>query len=183
MVRISIREIAYTALGVALLIICSWLSVPLTVPFTMQTFAVCLVAALFGLKIGMWAVAVYLLLGIAGVPVFAGFEGGLGYLLGATGGYLVGFLLTALVVGIAADKRGRGKKVLISAMVIGVLLCYALGTAWFVLVYTRTSGPVGVATALVWCVLPYVIPDIVKIVMAALLTNRLHPLLWKDYYT
>ncbi|MBQ6427258.1 MAG: biotin transporter BioY [Oscillospiraceae bacterium] len=183
MARISIREIAYTALGVALLIICSWLSVPLTVPFTMQTFAVCLVAALFGLKIGMLAVAVYLLLGIAGVPVFAGFEGGLGYLLGATGGYLVGFLLTALVVGIAADKRGRGKKVLISAMVIGVLLCYALGTAWFVLVYTRTSGPVGVATALVWCVLPYVIPDIVKIVMAALLTNRLHPLLWKDYYT
>lgn len=183
MARISIREIAYTALGVALMIICSWLSVPLTVPFTMQTFAVCLVAALFGLKIGMWAVAVYLLLGIAGVPVFAGFEGGLGYLLGATGGYLVGFLLTALVVGIAADKRGRGKKVLISAMVIGVLLCYALGTAWFVLVYTRTSGPVGVATALVWCVLPYVIPDIVKIVMAALLTNRLHPLLWKDYYT
>jgi biotin transport system substrate-specific component len=182
MARISILEIAYTALGVALLIICSWLSVPLTVPFTMQTFAVCLVAALFGLKIGMWAVAVYLLLGIAGVPVFAGFEGGLGYLLGATGGYLVGFLLTALVVGIAADKRGRGKKVLISAMVIGVLLCYALGTAWFVLVYTRTSGPVGVATALVWCVLPYVIPDIVKIVMAALLTNRLHPLLWKDYY-
>ena len=183
MARISIREIAYTALGVALLIICSWLSVPLTVPFTMQTFAVCLVAALFGLKIGLLAVAVYLLLGIAGVPVFAGFEGGLGYLLGATGGYLVGFLLTALVVGIAADKRGRGKKVLISAMVIGVLLCYALGTAWFVLVYTRTSGPVGVATALVWCVLPYVIPDIVKIVMAALLTNRLHPLLWKDYYT
>ncbi len=183
MARISIREIAYTALGVALMIICSWLSVPLTVPFTMQTFAVCLVAALFGLKIGMWAVAVYLLLGIAGVPVFAGFEGGLGYLLGATGGYLVGFLLTALVVGIATDKRGRGKKVLITAMVIGVLLCYALGTAWFVLVYTRTSGPVGVATALVWCVLPYVIPDMVKIVMAALLTNRLHPLLWKDYYT
>ena len=183
MARISIREIAYTALGVALMIICSWLSVPLTVPFTMQTFAVCLVAALFGLKIGMWAVAVYLLLGIAGVPVFAGFEGGLGYLLGATGGYLVGFLLTALVVGIAADKRGRGKKVLITAMVVGVLLCYALGTAWFVLVYTRTSGPVGVATALVWCVLPYLIPDMVKIVMAALLTNRLHPLLWKDYYT
>ena len=183
MARISIREIAYTALGVALMIICSWLSIPLTVPFTMQTFAVCLVAALFGLKIGMWTVLVYLLLGIAGVPVFAGFEGGLGYLLGATGGYLVGFLLTALVVGIAADRRGRGKKVLIAAMVVGVLLCYVLGTAWFVLVYTRTSGPVGVATALVWCVLPYVIPDIVKIVMAALLTNRLHPLLWKDYYT
>ena len=183
MARISIREIAYTALGVALMIICSWLSIPLTVPFTMQTFAVCLVAALFGLKIGMWTVLVYLLLGIAGVPVFAGFDGGLGYLLGATGGYLVGFLLTALVVGIAADRRGRGKKVLIAAMAVGVLLCYALGTAWFVLVYTRTSGPVGVATALVWCVLPYVIPDIVKIVMAALLTNRLHPLLWKDYYT
>ena len=183
MARISIREIAYTALGVALMIICSWLSIPLTVPFTMQTFAVCLVAALFGLKIGMWTVLVYLLLGIVGVPVFAGFEGGLGYLLGATGGYLVGFLLTALVVGIAADRRGRGKKVLIAEMAVGVLLCYALGTAWFVLVYTRTSGPVGVATALVWCVLPYVIPDIVKIVMAALLTNRLHPLLWKDYYT
>ena len=183
MSKISIREIAYTALGVALMIICSWLSIPFTIPFTMQTFAVCLVAALFGLKIGMWAVLTYLLLGIVGVPVFAGFEGGLGYLLGATGGYLVGFLLTAFVVGIAADRHGRGKKVLITAMALGILLCYALGTAWFVLVYNRTSGTVGVATALVWCVLPYVIPDAVKLVMAALLTNRLHPLLWKDYYT
>ena len=128
-------------------------------------------------------VAAYLLLGIAGVPVFAGFEGGIGYLLGVTGGYLFGFLLTALVVGIAADRKGRGKKVLIPAMVIGVLLCYAFGTAWFVLVYTRTSGPIGVATALVWCVLPYIIPDMIKIVMAALLTGRLHPLLWKEYYT
>ena len=107
------------------------------------------------------------------------FKGGIGALLGTTGGYLVGFLFTALAVGIAVDKFGRKLPVLIVSMVLGILLCYTFGTAWFVLVYTRSSGPIGVGTALGWCVLPYLLPDAVKLSLAALLTGRLYPILQK----
>ncbi len=171
------RELALIAMGAALIAVCSWLSVPAAIPFTLQTFAVCLVTAVFGLRMGLWTVAVYLLLGAVGAPVFSGFKGGIGALLGTTGGYLLGFVFTALTVGLAVERFGRRLPVLIGSMALGILLCYAFGTAWFVFVYSRGSGPVGVGTALGWCVLPYLLPDGVKLFLAALLTGRLYPLL------
>ena len=92
------QELARAALFAALIAICSWISIPTAVPFTLQTFAVFLALGVLGGKLGTLSVAVYLLLGAVGLPVFAGFQGGLGALLGATGGYLAGFLLTALTV-------------------------------------------------------------------------------------
>ena len=178
--RLTTRDIATVAMGVALIAVCSWLSVPMTVPFTLQTFAVCLVTAVFGLRMGLWTVACYLLLGAVGAPVFAGFSGGLSALLGPTGGYLVGFLFTALSVGLAVGRWGRKLPVLILSMALGILLCYTFGTAWFVFVYSRNSGPISVGAALAWCVLPYLIPDAVKIVLAAFLTGRLTSILRKD---
>jgi biotin transport system substrate-specific component len=175
--KLTTRDIAYIAMGVALIAICSWISVPMTVPFTMQTFAVCLVTALFGLKRGLWTVTAYILLGAVGAPVFSGFKGGFGALLGTTGGYIVGFLFTALIVGLAVEKFGRALPVLIVSMALGILVCYAFGTAWFMIVYAKTSGPIGVGTALAWCVIPYLIPDAVKIALASFLVGRLHPLL------
>jgi biotin transport system substrate-specific component len=62
-------------------------------------------------------------------------------------------------------------------MALGILVCYAFGTAWFMIVYAKTSGPIGIGTALAWCVIPYLIPDAVKIVLASFLVGRLHPLL------
>ena len=177
---LSARDLAYLGLGAALIALCSWLSVPMTVPFTMQTFAVCLTAALFGARRGLITVGCYLLLGAVGLPVFAGFKGGLGALLGVTGGYLLGFLFTALCVGLAAERLGRRPRVLIPAMALGVLLCYAFGTAWFMLLYAKSSGPIGVGTALAWCVLPYLPADVVKILLAAFLTGRLSPLINKE---
>jgi len=178
--KLKTRDIAYIAMGVALIAICSWISIPTTVPFTMQTFAVCLVTALLGLKRGLWTVAAYILLGAVGAPVFAGFKGGFGALLGTTGGYIVGFLFTALIVGIAVEKFGRSLPVLICSMALGILVCYAFGTVWFMRVYARNSGPIGVGTALAWCVIPYLIPDAVKIVLASVLVQRLHPLLDRE---
>ena len=87
---------------------------------------------------------------------------------------------TQCLVGLAADRLGRKTPVLAAAMALGVLLCYAFGTAWFVLVYAGRSGPIGVGTALAWCVLPYLIPDGVKIALAAMLTGRLRPLLYRE---
>lgn len=179
--KLTTSDLASVAMGAALIAVCSWISVPSLLPsmapFTMQTFAVCLVAALFGRRLGLWTVAAYLLLGAVGAPVFAGFKGGVAGLLGTTGGYLVGFLFTALAVGSAVDRLGRRIPVLALSMAWGILLCYAFGTAWYVLVYARTSGAVGVGTALARCVVPYLIPDGIKLSLAALLTRRLYPVL------
>lgn len=180
---LSTRDIAMAAMGIALTAVCSWISIPLTVPFTMQTFAVCLLAALFGLRRGMWTIACYILLGAAGAPVFSGFKGGLSALLGPTGGYIVGFLFTALIVGLAAERPGLRVPALAGAMAVGILVCYAFGTAWFMFVYTWRSGPIGLGTALAWCVLPYLLPDAAKIALASVLVQRLRPLVDREVRT
>ena len=175
----SAKRIAYVAMGVALTAVCAWISIPLPsmVPFTLQTFAVCLTAALLGAREGLWTVGCYLLLGAAGAPVFSGFRGGAAVLLGATGGYMVGFLFTALIVGLAGERWGRRPLPLSAAMAAGILVCYAFGTAWFMFVYARNTGAIGILTALQWCVIPYLIPDGVKIALATALAVRLRPLI------
>lgn len=166
-------ELCASALGAALMAVCAWISVPTEVPFTLQTFAVFLVTGLLGLKCGTLSVLVYLLLGAVGLPVFAGFKGGIGSLLGVTGGYLVGFVFTALAVGLITKFFGRSLPVLVISMVVGLALCYAFGSAWFLIVYTRTSGAMAMATVLAKCVVPFLLPDAVKITLAALLARRL----------
>ena len=106
--RSKTLDMAYIALFTVLIAVCAWISIPTLVPFTLQTFGIFLATAVLGGKRGSLAVAVYLLLGAVGVPVFANFTGGLGMLLGVTGGYLVGFLFVALVMW--AMERLLGKK-------------------------------------------------------------------------
>ena len=107
--RKAILSLVYIALFVAIIAVCSWISIPtpILVPFTLQTFAVFVTAGLLGTKRGTTAVVVYMLLGIIGVPVFSQFRSGLGILLGNTGGYLIGFLFTALAVGIITKIFGK----------------------------------------------------------------------------
>ena len=87
-------DLAYMGMFVALMAICSWISIPTAVPFTLQTFAVFMTVAVLGVFRGTAAILVYILLGMAGVPVFAGFSGGYGAVVGLTGGYIVGFMFT-----------------------------------------------------------------------------------------
>ena len=89
-------DMAYIALFAVLMAVCSWISIPAVVPFTLQTFGVFVAVSVLGGKRGTLAVVLYLLMGIVGLPVFAGFSGGLGVLLGSTGGYIIGFVFTAL---------------------------------------------------------------------------------------
>ena len=174
---LSVREITYIASGTALIAAGSWISVPSLLPsmapFTMQTFAVCTAAGLLGRRPGTWSVLCYILLGAVGAPVFALFRGGADVLLGPTGGYIAGFVFTALTTGYAADRWGERLGVIVPAMALGVLLCYTFGTVWFMSVYTRDGGGLSVLTALSWCVFPYLVPDGIKIVLAALLVRRL----------
>lgn len=171
--RMKTRDLVYCAVFAALIAVCAWISIPMTVPFTMQTFGVFATVGLLGGKRGSLSVLVYLLLGAVGLPVFAGFKGGIGALMGTTGGYIVGFLASALVMWGLERLWGRSPRALLASMVLGLLVCYALGTVWFMAVYASTTGPVGVATVLGWCVFPFLIPDGVKIALAMLVSARL----------
>lgn len=133
------RDMAYISISAALIALCAWLSIPAAIPFTMQTFAVFAVSGTLGARRGALALGVYILLGALGLPVFSGFQGGPGALLGATGGYIVGFLPAALIAGLGAEHLGRSLPALIFSMCAGLLACYALGTAWYVAVYARAA--------------------------------------------
>lgn len=171
--KFRIVDMAYIALFAVIIAVCAWISVPTTVPFTLQTFGIFLAVGVLGGKRGTLAVLVYLLLGAVGVPVFAGFSGGIGYLLGSTGGYIVGFLLTALVMWLMERLLGDKMWVLALSMVLGLAVCYAFGTAWFMAVYARTTGAIGLLTALGWCVVPFILPDLIKIALALVICRRL----------
>ena len=171
--KLHTKDYAYIGQCAALIAICSWITIPSMVPFTMQTFAVFLTLGLLGGKCGTMSVIVYLLLGAIGLPVFSGFAGGIGHMMGPTGGYIIGFIGTALVMWFFERKFGNGQKTLIASMIIGLLVCYAFGTAWFMAVYTKNTGAIGLGTALSMCVVPYLIPDALKIILASLLCNRL----------
>ena len=157
------RKLTRCALFAAMMALCAWIGVPLghTV-FTMQTFGVLLALGLLGGKRGTVSILCYLLLGAAGLPVFSGFRGGIGAILGPTGGYLWGFLATGLVFW-SLEKWSRPL-----AMTAGLAACYACGTVWYM---TYTGG--ALAVVLAQTVLPYLIPDAVKLILALRLTRRL----------
>ena len=170
--RLRTVDMAYIALFAVLMAVCAWITIPMTVPFTLQIFAVFAALVTMGGRRGTYAVVVYLLLGAVGLPVGAGFQGGLGWLLGTTGGYIVGFLCIALIYWLMTAKLGESLPVVVAACVLGLVVCYAFGTAWFLVVYARNSGPIGLMTALGWCVFPYTIPDLVKLALAVFLSRR-----------
>lgn len=173
-------DLAYMALGAVLIALCSWISIPAVVPFTMQTFAVFLVLLILGGRRGTMTIVVYVLLGAVGLPVFSQFGAGIGVLLGSTGGYILGFIfmgLTYRLVTGAAD-RGRSGKVRwteAAALVLGLLVLYAFGTAWYMFMYARTQGGAGLMSVLLLCVIPFVIPDLIKLALALALARRLAP--------
>lgn len=175
-----------TAVFAALTAVCAWIRVPGLpglVPFTMQTFGVFAALLFLGGKYGTLSVMIYLLLGVAGAPVFAGFTGGVGVLAGVTGGYITGFLLGALAFwGLEAlfVRMGRfGLPARILSLAVCLLVCYFFGTCWFALIHEGALNLTTFGGALSACVLPFVVPDLIKLSLALLLHNRLAPLLQK----
>lgn len=177
--KIRILDLVLTALGAVLITVCSWISIPAAVPFSMQTFAIFLVLLLLGGKRGTGSLLLYILLGAFGLPVFSGFTAGPGRLLGVTGGYIVGFLLIGLVYWLLTSVIGNKTWVMIVSLCLGLVLLYLFGTLWYVLVYSRQTGNVGILSVLSTCVFPFVLPDLLKMGLAFLLANRLLPVLAK----
>lgn len=158
-----------TALLAALTAVLSQLSIPLPglIPINLAMLAVFLSGALLGAKWGAISQIVYLLIGLVGVPVFSGFRGGPGVLAGPTGGYLIGYIAAALLIGTLVSVKPSFWMLPLS-MVLGLIACYAFGTAWYV-VSTASSF----RAALAICVIPFLIGDAVKIVAASLAVSRI----------
>ena len=167
--RLDVRTLTRAAVCAALIAVCSWISVPAAVPFTLQTFAVFLTCDLMG-GAAILPVLVYILLGAAGLPVFAGFSGGPGVLLGPTGGYIIGFAAIALLM--VLWRRITDGRFMAVGMAVGLVICYLFGTVWFVRVYAMDGNAVSFSQALTWCVLPYIVPDLIKLALARLIGAR-----------
>ena len=175
--RFTPRRMAYIALMTVVICICAWITVPFTVPFTMQTFAVFAALLLLGGRDGTLAIGLYLVLGGIGLPVFSGFRGGLGHLAGPTGGYIIGFLFTGLAHMLLARITERSRYVLQIALLFAEhVICYLIGTVWFVTVCAKQGRAYGFLAALGVCVVPYILPDLAKILLADFVSRRVRQL-------
>lgn len=161
-------DLTLTALFSVIICICSWLSIPSAVPFTLQTFAVFLTMLVLGGKRGTAAIALYILLGSFGLPVFHSFTGGIGILLGPSGGYITGFLLLSLTYWLITKKAGEKLWTKALALLTGLILCYLTGCVQFALV-----SEVSIKSAFLICVLPFLLPDTVKLILSLLLSNKI----------
>ncbi len=168
----KVRNMVLCALFASLLTVCAWISVPLgSFVFTLQSFAVFLTLLTLGGSRGTASVFVYLCIGLTGLPVFSGFRGSLGALLGITGGYLWGFLVCALVFWLLTGLFGR--KARIPAVIAGMLCCYGCGMAWMAFSQFGCITADALNAAFLQGVVPYLLPDAAKIALAFLLSHKL----------
>ncbi len=169
---LSTKEMILSALFAAIITVCAWISIPIgAVPITLHTFAVFCALNLLGGKNGTLSFIVYLLLGIVGLPVFAGFKSGIAVVLGPTGGYLWGYLLMCLLYWVGTKLLGKKLPVRIVLMTLGLMICYLFGTIWFVLVYSDNG--ISFYSALKVCVIPFVPFDLIKLALSIIITDRI----------
>ena len=160
-VKSNIYKLAQMAVMTAVICVLAPMAIPIgPVPISFTNLAILLALYILGTKMGTISFLCYLVLGTVGLPVFSGFTGGLGKLLGPTGGYLIGFIPLAIISGLSIEKL-HNKFAQFLGMVAGVVVCYAFGTAWFC--YLAGTG---LQKALALCVIPFIPGDIAKILIA-----------------
>ena len=158
------RDLAFIALSAVVIALCAQITVPLfAVPFTLQTFAVALALFTLGGRRGTVSVVLYTLMGVCGVPVFSGFRGGIGHIFGASGGFIFGFIAAALVFWLLSSVVKKPRLDLLFIMA-GLFACYLCGVLWYALVF---HGPRPAAL-----VIPFVIPDILKLLLAKFISLK-----------
>ena len=169
--KLTTQDLVLCAFCAAVTCILAPLSVPLAgeVPISLATFAVLLSGILLGAKLGGLSQLIYVLLGSVGVPVFAGWTGGIGITLGVTGGYIIGYIPMAFVAGLLYHKFGRNEPgarkyiVMFISMALATAVLYIIGTAWF-MVQTQMT----LAASLAACVIPFLPGDLIKIIAVML---------------
>jgi len=175
--KVTTKDMVYIALFTSIMIVCAFITIPFAIPFTLQTFALFTIIGILGTKRAFISVLLYLLLGAIGLPVFSGFQGGIGHLFGVTGGYLLGFLLTTLISGFLLklfSKKRKGSVIFhCLSMLIGLIACYGFGTIWYLVLYTNSTENLSIASVLSLCVFPFILPDLLKILLSAYVTRLL----------
>lgn len=173
--HLPVRGMVYASLFGAATAAAAYVIIPLPpVPVTMQTFVLFVGAALLGPRLGALSQFIYVLLGIMGMPVFAGGKAGLGVLFGPTGGYLLGFVAAGFVIGfIVRLRNGPGLRWYLFSMSAGTLVVYLLGVGQLSLV-----ADLALDKAIAVGVLPFLPGDVLKIVAAAMLTTRMRERVW-----
>ncbi len=166
--KAKIKKIAVTAIFTAVIAASSWISVftPFGINLTLQIFAVCVAGFVLGAKWGMAATAAYIAIGAAGLPVFSSFTGGAGVLFGASGGFLWGFLLTAVLCGISSNINKKFLKYLF--MILSVLICHAAGVIQFCIV----SGN-NIWVSFLTASLPFLLKDLILVFVAQTIAKRI----------
>lgn len=170
--KIRTKQMVLIALMTAVTCVLGPLSIPLPfspVPISLTNFAIFLAIFILGMKNGTISFIIYLLLGAVGVPVFSSFRGGLQVLAGPTGGYLIGFIFLALIMGFALDHFGRKLVPTIIGMIIGMAVCYAFGTVWLAKLLSLSFKE-----GLMMGVIPYLPGDAAKIIIAAIVGPKLY---------
>ena len=170
--KIKTKQMVLIALMTAVTCVLGPLSIPLPfspVPISLTNFAIFLAIFVLGMKSGTISFIIYLLLGAIGVPVFSSFRGGLQVLAGPTGGYLIGFIFLALIMGFALDHFDRKLVPTIIGMIIGMAVCYAFGTVWLAKLLSLSFKE-----GLMMGVIPYLAGDAAKIIIAAIVGPKLY---------
>ena len=167
--RFSVRAMAFTAVFAAILCVAAPFSIFIgPVPLSLATLAIYLAAGALDWKSGAASVVLYVLLGMVGLPVFSGFEGGFHKIAGVTGGFIIGYIACALGTGLVIELFRRKFWAYALGMVIGTVLLYTCGTAWFIF-QTGLKFP----ASLTLCVTPFLPGDIAKIIVACIAAPRL----------
>lgn len=174
--KLELKDLTFIALMTALMCILGPLSIPIgPVPISFTNLVIYLTMYILDAKRGTISYILYLLIGLAGVPVFSGFTSGPAKLLGPTGGYLIGFIFMAFITGLTTDHYFKHKTICIIGMFLGTIVCYCLGTLWL-----SFSISISFSKALTIGVLPFLIVDFIKIILAAFIGSSLKERLWKS---
>ena len=164
---LSTKNLVLTALVSALMCVLAPLSIPIgAVPISLSLFVVFMTAYILDENLAVLSVVIYILLGAVGLPVFAAYKSGIAVLTGPTGGYIIGYIPAVYITALAIKKFYSNKFMQIFAMIIGLFICYIIGTLWFSLSMNKTF-----IESLYICVFPFIIVDLIKIILAFILGN------------
>ncbi len=169
----SLRNYILVSLFSALICVLSFISIPSPIPFTLQTFGIFLALTVLGGKKGLISILIYLVLGALGLPVFSSFSGGFGHLFGATGGYLLGFISLGLIYCFFEKFSKNNTKLKTIGLIAGLSACYLTGTIWYCGIFLKNLSFNSFLSSLTISVLPFMVPDFVKLFLSILLSNKI----------
>ena len=172
----ALYKLVIISMSVAFITVCSWISIPFAVNFSLQIFALLIIAAALPFSVSITSISIYILLGFIGIPVFSGFSSGLTALMGASGGFIIAFLPMAFTVSIFRKKYVQHPWIFIVISFISMLICYISGCLWYMLIFSPSTS---FLSALAICVIPFIIPDTLKILLSSIALKKLNPYIKK----